>query len=87
MLSLLAINRVRLLCLQFLFCCLLLEGDTDRRGFFLDSLVVELRASLVDSLMFARVSYLMLKKSFSISDDMTMELLFEALVDVGLFEI
>ncbi len=49
--------------------------------------MVELRASLVDSLMFARVSYLMLKKSLSISDDMTMELLFEALVDVGLFEI
>lgn len=54
----------------------------------MDSLTLELSTSLVESLVFARASYLMLKKSFSmVSDDITMELLFEILVEVGLFEI
>ena len=64
-----------------------LGGEKESRGFFLDSLRLKLLASLVDSLMFARVCSLMSKKSLSMeSDETTIELLFVALVEVGLLE-
>jgi hypothetical protein len=64
-----------------------LAGDKERRGFFFSSLELKLLASLLDSLMLALVCSFILKKSSSIaSEETTIELLFVALVEVGLLD-
>jgi len=69
------------------------EGDTESRGFFYALLGPSLREksfmSLVDKRIFALLSFFRLKKSSfpcASEDDITMELLLLARVDVGLFD-
>lgn len=65
-----------------------LAGDKERREFFFCSLELKLLASLVDSRMLDLACSFILKKSSSIaSEETTIELLFVALVEVGLLDI